>query len=604
MHAFASELITRLGTTSVQTALLVTLVWALCRALPRLPAAAQCWLWWLVSLQAVLGLCAVPLELALLPAPVPQAPALAVPVAASVTASLSAVDVVMSTTPPPAAASAWSWALALTALWLAGVLLMLVRTLWAWRQTRQLLRRSQPCRDAHLLGALRLAAQAHGLRAAPALRLSPDIDSPQLVGPWRPVLLLPATRLATMADDDLDMALTHELVHLRRADLWWGLLPALAQHLLFFHPLLHLAVREYAIAREAACDSAVVDGHRHCRQHYGRLLLQLGVAPRPQAGLASASPSFLSLKRRLLMLQNTRSFPRLGAALIVAAVALAGVAPLRLVAKPVPPAPPAPPAAPLPPAQAAIPAPPAPPAAAALPAPAPRAAPMPQPAPSPPEAPAAPEAPPPMVSHGRVFLHHEDASGSGDGNAYVLVQGNHHIVDGSVADIHEAGAAAGGTPALWIRRDGQRYLVRDTATVKQFAALHAPSRELADAQARIGDRQGELGKRQGDLGLQMGEIGRKAGEAAAAQARAALDRPDAVDHQRIARIASDNAERALQEKGLQAKMEQLAAQQAALAREQMQLAQQQRASSDHARREADALIQRAIANGTAKPIKG
>lgn len=139
-----------------------------------------------------------------------------------------------------------------------------------------------------------------------------------------------------MADDDLDMALTHELIHLRRGDLWWGLLPALAQHLFFFHPLVHLAAREYAIAREAACDAAVVAGHRHCRHDYGRLLLQLGVAPRPRGGVASASPSFISLKRRLSMLQHTHAFPRVAAAMILATVAVCGVLPLRLVAMPVP----------------------------------------------------------------------------------------------------------------------------------------------------------------------------------------------------------------------------------------------------------------------------
>ncbi|WP_218185535.1 M56 family metallopeptidase, partial [Stenotrophomonas pictorum] len=182
--------------------------------------------------------------------------------------------------------------------------------------------------------ALQLAAAAHGLRRAPRLMLSTAIDSPQLIGPWHPVLLLPARGLQRMDDDQLDMALTHELVHLQRRDLWLGLVPALAQHLFFFHPLVHLAAREYGIAREAAVDAAVVAGNRHCRHHYGRLLLQLGVAPRPGAGLASASPSFLSLKRRLLMLQDTPSFPRAGAVLILAVVALVGVAPLRLVAMP------------------------------------------------------------------------------------------------------------------------------------------------------------------------------------------------------------------------------------------------------------------------------
>ena len=339
----------RLLATSVQTVLLTALVWLLCRCVRRLPAGTQCGLWWLVALQAVLGLLwATPLELPLLPAveALPQVQQASV-------AHIQAAPLVMMT--PLPVDSCWSWRQVVMALWLAGVMVMALRTASAWRASRALLRTAQPCRDHKLNAALALAAEAHGLRHAPRLMLSAAIDSPQLLGPWRPVLLLPARGLQRMGDDALDMALTHELVHLQRHDLWWGLLPALAQHLFFFHPLLHLAAREYGIAREAAVDAAVVAGDRHCRQHYGRLLVQLGVAPRPSAGLASASPTFLSLKRRLLMLQNTSSFPRVGASLIVAAVALVGVLPLRLVAMPVPPAPPAPPSVPAPPPAPAAP---------------------------------------------------------------------------------------------------------------------------------------------------------------------------------------------------------------------------------------------------------
>ena len=121
-----------------------------------------------------------------------------------------------------------------------------------------------------------MAADAHGLRAPPRVRLSASIESPQLIGPWRPVMVLPAHYAQSIQGDELDMALTHELVHLQRRDLRWGLAPAVAQHLFFFHPLAHLAAREYALAREAACDAAVIAGHRHCAQAYGRLLVRLG----------------------------------------------------------------------------------------------------------------------------------------------------------------------------------------------------------------------------------------------------------------------------------------------------------------------------------------
>ncbi|HDX0915735.1 TPA: transmembrane BlaR protein, partial [Stenotrophomonas maltophilia] len=157
-----------------------------------------------------------------------------------------------------------------------------------------------------LVQALQLASDAHGVRRAPRLWMSTQVDAPQLVGPFRPVLLLPAGD-NVLQGDALDLALTHELQHLQRRDLQWGLLPALAQHLFFFHPLLRLSVREYAQAREEAVDAAVVGQHGASRQAYGRLLLQLGVAPQPHLGVASAAPSTTSLKRRLLSLQSHRS---------------------------------------------------------------------------------------------------------------------------------------------------------------------------------------------------------------------------------------------------------------------------------------------------------
>ncbi|WP_313494997.1 M56 family metallopeptidase [Stenotrophomonas sp.] len=596
----------RLLATSVQTALLAGLVWLLCRYVRRLPASTQCALWWLVAVQAVVGLFWVsPLELPLLPA-VEAAPVVA-QAAATAAPVTTARLIVMQPLPVD---SNWSWSLVLMALWAAGVLVMALRTALAYRASRALLRAAQPCHDHKLNAALALAADAHGLHRAPRLMLSNAIDSPQLIGPWRPVMLLPARGLQRMGDDQLDMALTHELVHLQRHDLWLGLVPALAQHLFFFNPVVHLAAREYAIAREAAVDAAVVAGDRHCRQHYGRLLLQLGVAPRPGAGLASASPTFLSLKRRLLMLQDTSSFPRVGAALIIAAVALVGVAPLRLVAMPVPSAPPAPPApvaapvAPVAPtapvtrsatrtvvAGTAVPAaPPAPPAPPALVVP-----------PAPPAAPPAPAAP--LRTQGVIHL-----SSNQNADGYVLIRGNHNVMNGSVADLREAKQLDDGKGVLLVRRDGKRYVVRDAATLSRFEQLHAETVRLADAQGRLGDRQGALGDRQGQIGERMGEIGARIGELASEQAQLALSSGERTAAQRRAseeaRRKLDQAREEMQNPAMRAEMESLAAQQVALGKQQAELGRQQAAASARANRDAEQLIREAISSGVAQPLGG
>lgn len=537
-------LLERLGWTSLQTVLLVALVYGVCRALPSLSAATRCRLWWLVSLQAVLGLFwSQPLQLAWLPAP--QAVAMtATDVAADLVYPLApeASAQLLATMPVPAAevpAVAW-WAVALAALWASGVLLMALRTFGEWRRCRALLAAACPCEDEALVQALQLASDAHGVRPAPRLWMSTQVDAPQLVGPFRPVLLLPAGDNA-LQGDALDLALTHELQHLQRRDLQWGLLPALAQHLFFFHPLLRLSVREYAQAREEAVDAAVVGQHGASRQAYGRLLLQLGVAPQPHLGVASAAPNTTSLKRRLLSLQPRRACPRILAMALTAVVVLVGVAPMRLVAAPVPPAPPAPPAAPkavVPPPPKAPNAPPAAPSAARVPA-----VPV---APAPPAEPADVEAlsgpddadvavdvdvdvdtdmhsehstshTTSITTYGRLDL------GKSPLQAYVLVDGDSTFANGGIDDVTVARRQLGKGPALWFRQGDKRYVVRDPMLIQTLQRAYSGAADLGRQQSELGRQQSALGRQQGELGRQMGEMGRLQGEEARRIALAATE---------------------------------------------------------------------------------
>ena len=595
MDMLMMELLVRLGWTSVQSAVLVGLVWGVCRLLPGLPPSTRVRLWWLVALQAVLGLVwSSPLELAVLPAPAAQTTQMiALPAMdAAVAVAPAAVETGVMAVP---ASVLWSWPAVLLAMWAAGVLVMLLHSLRGYRHSRALVRDAVECTDASLQDALQLAAEAHGLRRAPALKISAQIRSPQLIGPWAPVLLLPARELPAMAADDLDMALTHELVHLQRRDLWWGLLPALAQHLFFFHPLVHLAAREYALAREEACDGAVVAGHGHCRHDYGRLLVQLGVAPRPAVGVASASPNFRSLKRRLLSLQQTRRFPRMAAVAITAVFVLVGVAPLRLVAAVAPPPPP-PPAAPRAPATP----PPAP--SAPVPAPEPMAAPAPPEPPMAPQAPRAPASPQalddgmPLVTHGQLTLSQQPAQ------AFVLMGDGDNFVNASLADLKQARRdARDDEPVLWVRRGQARYLIRDPAVLRQLGRSQSDVAALGDAQADLGDRQSEIGEQMAKLSMQVTadvmahldvdavteaatqhanmDAAAEANQAAR-QARKAAAK--AVDAQQIARVAREQAE---------------------LGREQARLAQQQSLASARAARDVRAAIDQALSSGKAERLR-
>lgn len=598
--ALADGLLSRLLAVGLQSLLLAALVWALCRYLPRLDARTRAWLWWLVASQMVVGLVwYAPVALPLLPAEPVAAPVVVAMAAEPATYAVPA----MAAGPVPATqASRLDTGVLLLAAWLAGVAVMLANTLrHAWR-LHGLVRHARPCRDRRVQALYRALAQRLGVVAAPELRVSGDIDSPMLARPWRPVLMLPASSLATMGDDDLRMALHHELAHLQRRDLWWAWMPALAQHLFFFHPVAHLAAREYAFAREVACDAAVLQDEQHAPHDYGRLLVKLGVSTAPSPALAGASPTFRILKRRLLMLQHTASPLRAGALALTLGIVLLGVVPYRVIASGTPAAPPAS-AAPVAPIVVA---PPATPTVAPSPRAAPRAVvvanardmPAPPAPPAPPAAPtiAPPAPPPPPTLRTRGAFSISDTRG---GDAYVLIEGDDVTMAGHSDDIRTAQRLQqGNAPVLWVRKNGKQYVVRDPDTLKRIKAAHAPMEALGAQQGKLGEAQGALGERQGDLGVKQGELGVKMSAIATEQAAAAMRGGEGRQ------VELDRKMEALarEQEALAKRQEALARQQEPLARQQEALARQQAAAVVRMQRDVDRLVGEAIRSGKAQRL--
>jgi beta-lactamase regulating signal transducer with metallopeptidase domain len=248
----------------------------------------------------------------------------------------------------PASAGTSSWRLGLLILWLAGLGLELGLLAWGLWRSGRVIRRAAPVSEPSLLDLFGRLVNRLGLRREPGLRLSAEVRTPQALGSLRPQVLLPLRRLGALTPAEVEMTLCHELVHVRRGDLWLAWVPALAQRLFFFFPPAAWAAREYLVAREAACDAEVLRVLGSAPQAYGRLLLQWGVAPR-ETGLAAAgaSPTLVNLKRRLQMLHETteisrRSRLRWG---LAGAVALVALIPFTIVAQSPAPEPPDAPAA-------------------------------------------------------------------------------------------------------------------------------------------------------------------------------------------------------------------------------------------------------------------
>ncbi len=339
-------MIATLARASVEGAILVTVVWALAKLL-RLSPATRSVLWWCAAAKFVIALVwTAPFEIAVFPA---QSPGVAVAEhrvpARPILEERGATDVRLDSEGP----ALWSRPDSVRRQRTPRVVVVCSDRLDHWFGRCRARWHAPMARDGEDAQRIGAGARRHAntSRASsrcawvcevfPEVRVSACAETPLVMGLLRPVVLLPGSRLDTLTDDQQRMVICHELAHLKRADLWLGCIPALAERMFFFHPLAHVASREYALAREAACDASVMRTLDAAPQEYGRLLLALGVSPsRPGLTAAGAAWSFQNLKRRIAMLQDisvrsTRS--RLLTASIVG-LAVAALVPLRLVARP------------------------------------------------------------------------------------------------------------------------------------------------------------------------------------------------------------------------------------------------------------------------------
>ena len=499
-------------------------VWALCALVPGVPAAWRRWLWWAVSLKLLLGLAPLPPVVLPVLAP-PSAPAVA---AALPTAGASHADAILGArelggkarsadrapapapspalVPTPAAPGlAVRLLSALVAAWALGAALSLLAAAGEAFRAARLVRRASPPADPGLSQRFaRLAAELGTPRAR--LRLSPEVETPQLTGILRPTVLLPARATTTLAAPELEMAIAHELVHVRQHDLLVGMVPALAARLFFFHPLARLAAREHALAREAVCDAAVVGRFAPSPRDYGRLLLRLSLPNRAPLRAAVAAAAHHTLHRRLQMLLQPPRRTRAPWAWLAGAAALAVLVPFQLTA-----AEPDGTAAGTAPAAAVVE------AAPATPAPVPQAPVM-----------LGMLAPAPL-SHDESAAERsaddeadrdeEDDALDAERRAFLLSQGDGHIMSGDRRDMERANRwRRDGEELLWFRRDGREWVIRDAALLARAAELWAPQTALGERQAALGERQAELGEQQAELGRQQAELGAQQAEVAAQQA--------------------------------------------------------------------------------------
>ena len=139
-------------------------------------------------------------------------------------------------------------------LWIAGVVALSLRSLGGWWLIQRLRVSATAQAPADVTASFARISATLGLRRPVMLRVSNLLAGPVTVGALRAMVLLPLSAITSLAPDELEVVLAHELAHVRRADFVWNLVQTLVETLFFFHPAVWWTGGRIRHERELCCD--------------------------------------------------------------------------------------------------------------------------------------------------------------------------------------------------------------------------------------------------------------------------------------------------------------------------------------------------------------
>jgi TonB family protein len=169
----------------------------------------------------------------------------------------------------------------LTALWIAGVTLFLARLLRSHLRIGRI---------------IKTALRAPNL--GPEVMTSHDVVYPIAAGLSAPMVILPASVVATLERGDLEAIVRHERAHISRHDILTNLAQRLIEACLFFNPWVYVIGRQLLAEREAACDDWAVDATGE-PDRYASCLAQLASGAQPTR-TPLLTPSAMGSRRMLV----------------------------------------------------------------------------------------------------------------------------------------------------------------------------------------------------------------------------------------------------------------------------------------------------------------
>jgi beta-lactamase regulating signal transducer with metallopeptidase domain len=156
---------------------------------------------------------------------------------------------------------------------ISGLVLLGVTVRWLrfWKLVRTADQRNSP----ELEAMLQTLSKQLGVRRRVRLIVTESLVGPAVVGFFRVTVLIPAVVVDKLKGKSIEPILAHELLHIRRGDLWVGLLQTVAQALWWFHPLVWWVGRKTSRDAERCCDEEVLGELKCDPASYARALLDV-----------------------------------------------------------------------------------------------------------------------------------------------------------------------------------------------------------------------------------------------------------------------------------------------------------------------------------------
>lgn len=146
----------------------------------------------------------------------------------------------------------------LAGAWLCGILLLSLRFSGNLLYLERLRQRHTTPLPQYWQSKMQEMARVLMLSRPVRLLASGIVQTPMMIGHLKPVILIPASMLSGLTEEQLEAVIAHEMAHIYRKDYWINLLQSVVEIIFFFHPALWWISSVIRDEREKCCDDLAV----------------------------------------------------------------------------------------------------------------------------------------------------------------------------------------------------------------------------------------------------------------------------------------------------------------------------------------------------------